>query len=383
MSFEDIEELNINIDTQIYENIEEWNKNELKNRNKNDLIILHSNIQNLSRKSFHTLQLYLENKTRNIDIIILSEINCKPEEIQLYHLQNFNVTYCCRKKKKGGGIIIYTKENISITELKHMTFKYTENIEIQIDRKNIILNVMYKPPKINPNEFIKELKKWLKIEEVKQKDIILIGDVNINTLVNNNITQSYLELLSDNKIINTIRKPTRVETRKGKITTSCIDHVNLRTKNKFTSGIIEDKIADHYFIYTKIYESKINDDNEMVKINILDQEKINQMIMEYNWDELINENNDSEELYNKFVYIYNELLKKSEKTIKIKKKYVGNTWVSEELRRLIKLKNEKWKNVKRNPNNIEMLNEYKEIRNKLTNKITQAKKRSLIQLKVT
>lgn len=375
MSFEAIEEININVDTKIYENIEEWNQFELKNRNKTDLIILHSNIRNLSRKSFHLLQLYLENKIQNIDIIILSEINCKPEEIKFYHLQNFNVTYYCREKKKGGGIIIYTKENINITESKHMNFKYTENIEIQMDSKNIILNVIYRPPKMNINEYLKELKKWLKIKEVKQKDIILIGDVNINTLEDNNITQSYLELLAENKIINTIRKPTRVETRKGRITRTCIDHVNLRTKNKFTSGIIEEKIADHYFIYTKISESKINDANELVEMEIFNQEKLNEMIMEYNWDTLINENQDCEELYNKFVHIYNELLKKAVKTIKIKKKYVGNSWITEELRRLIKLKNEKWKNVKRNPNNVGILNEYKEIRNQITNKITQAKKK--------
>lgn len=319
MNFEDFENVEINYETKIYENLTDWNNQELIKSNKNDLIIIHINIRTLSRNTFLTLQVYLENKTEKIDVIILTETNCKPEEINLYKLPNYNSTYYCREKRRGGGIIIYTKEKLNIQETKNIDFKYAENVEIEIEKKNLIINAIYRPPNLNVKEFLKELKKWLKHKDVKNKDLVIIGDININTLEDNNNTLSYIELLHGNGILNTINNnPTREEVRNNSITTSCIDHINLRTKYKYTAAIIKEKIADHYFITTTLKNSKIIDENALVEIKIINDEKVNDLIMEYDWRNLIEHHDNLEELYNEFVNVFKDIYKQAEKTIKLK-----------------------------------------------------------------
>lgn len=380
MDFQNIDDLQINYETKIYDTFDDWSKEELMQKKEKDLVIIHINIRNLTISSFNTLQIYLENKMDNLDIIILTETNCKREEMNLFQLQKFNMTYFCREKKKGGGIIIYSKENLLITEKKNIEFNHTENIEIEIDNKNILINALYRPPKTNIKEFLKELKRWLKHNDVKNKDLIIIGDLNINTLKDDINTQTYFEILSNEGIINTIKKPTREEIMNKRLTQSCIDHINIRSKKKYTTAIVHEKIADHYFICAKIEEMKKNQKENIVEIKIIDEEKIDAFIREYDWESLIakyenDDNNDIENIYHDFVNVFQSLYKQAEKSLKIKEKYVGNTWITKEIRDLIKLKNLKFKELKRNSDNTSILNDYKKLKNHITNKITQAKRK--------
>lgn len=160
--------------------------------------------------------------------------------------------------------------------------KHAENVEIEIDGRNMIINAIYRAPKLKIKDFLKELKKWLKHKEVKNKEIIIIGDININTLKDNVDTQTYIEILSNEGIINTIRKITREE----KVTQSSIDHINIRSTRKYTSGIVKEKIADHYFICTKIEDGKTKDEEKIIDIFIIDNDKIDGLISEFYWENL-------------------------------------------------------------------------------------------------
>uniref|UniRef100_A0A8D8YSJ2 Uncharacterized protein n=1 Tax=Cacopsylla melanoneura TaxID=428564 RepID=A0A8D8YSJ2_9HEMI len=154
MNFNNFEVLQNDFKTKEYDNFNEWSKIECKTIKNNDLIIIHINIKSLSNKNFNMLKVYLEKIIKKIDIIVLTEINCKNEEMQYYGLENFNMTYKCREKRKGGGILIYTKQSIQVTEKRNITFKQAENIEIEIDNKNLIINAIYRPPKTSIKEFL-------------------------------------------------------------------------------------------------------------------------------------------------------------------------------------------------------------------------------------
>ncbi|KAL1446424.1 hypothetical protein WDU94_005680 [Cyamophila willieti] len=374
MNFNDIENIEINHETKSYETVEEWYKEEILKKKNKQLIVLHLNIRSLSRKTHNELQVYIEKKP--IDIIILTETNCNDEEIKLFPLKNYNMIHYCREIRKGGGILIYTKNNLKVTEKNNITFKHAENIEIEIEnKKNIIIQVIYRAPKNNIKEFLKELRTWVKHDQVKNKELIIIGDININTLKNNSDTQRYIGILSNNKILNAIKQPTREEIRSGKLTSTCIDHINIRAKSDFNTAVIKEKIADHYFISLNMNISKSNEENDFVEFKIIDQELMNNLIIAYDWNSLIVKNNNVEDLYNAFVIVFKSLYEKAEKKLKIKQKYVGNTWINNEIRNMIKLKNEKWKQLKQCPGNDNLLKDFKKIRNTLNNKINQAKKK--------
>lgn len=158
MSSEDINILQTNNETKIYENFNEFNYSELKNIKKNNLTIIHINICSLSNKSFHKLQVYLEKSLEKNDMIIITETNSLIGEMNLFNLNGYNMEYYCRDKKKGGGIAIYIKENIKITRKETMKFQYEKNIEIEIDNENILINAIYRSPSLSKSSFQNELK---------------------------------------------------------------------------------------------------------------------------------------------------------------------------------------------------------------------------------
>lgn len=73
--------------------------------------------------------------------------------------------------------------------------------------------------------------------------------------------------------------------------------------------------------------------------------------------------------------VFHEFYENCTKDLKIKKKYEGNCWISKEIRDEIKSKNEVWKKWRKNPTNEQLKKEFKNMRNKLNNKIVQAKRK--------
>lgn len=350
MNYQDFEELKVHFETKVYPDLKTLYQEELKTANNKGINIIHINIRSLTINTFNTLQVYLENIMKKLDVIVLTEINCKKEQMFLFELNGYKMNYVCRENGKGGGILVYTKNYLNIEICNNLKFKNAENLEFEINEK-IVFNAIYRPPKQNIKKFIDELKKWIQNKNVINKDVIIIGDLNINTLENNSNTREYVEILSNNGIMNTIKKITREELVNNSWTSSCIDHINVRSKNTYTAAVVKEKIADHYFVFTRIEQNITSKyENHLVEINIIDEEKINKLIEEYDWNVLMvkYKNDDNiENLYNDFINIFQNLYKNSEKKISIKKKYVGNTWITKEIRDLIKKKNEKWKELKK------------------------------------
>lgn len=78
MSYHNFEELRLNFETKIYQDFDTLYQQEILYTNKN-LNIIHINIRNLTKNSFELLQIYLEKLMKKLDIIVLTEINCKEE----------------------------------------------------------------------------------------------------------------------------------------------------------------------------------------------------------------------------------------------------------------------------------------------------------------
>lgn len=71
--------------------------------------ILHFNIQSM-RSHFDELYLMLLNVFDFIDVLILTEIWIKDNEISFYNLDKFDMFYSCRDYNKSGGVVVYTNK---------------------------------------------------------------------------------------------------------------------------------------------------------------------------------------------------------------------------------------------------------------------------------
>ena len=93
--------------------------------------------------------------------------------------------------------------------------------------KNLILSLNYRPPNGDSTLFEKHMKSILSKNEATKKEVILIGDFNINLLDfdKNKRVQSFVNLMFRFGMIPTINKPTRVT----RYTATAIDHAFTNT----------------------------------------------------------------------------------------------------------------------------------------------------------
>ena len=115
--------------------------------------------------------------------------------------------------------------------------------------KSIVLNLTYRPSNGDPNELENHFKNILLKREITNKELVLVGDFNINVFEFNEskMVQNFVDLMFRHDLIPTVNKPTRVT--RNTITT--IDHIitNSVINAEFKTGIIKTNISDHFRIF--------------------------------------------------------------------------------------------------------------------------------------
>ena len=350
--------------------------NECKNlliENNLGINILHLNIRSLN-KHYDELILMLNSiETKNVDIIVLSE-TWQVSDIKNFGIPDYQIYYNNAYFNKNDGLIIYIKNNISpkieYTKINEITFT---RIEFQYNKKTIGIIGVYRPPSANSYQFLDDLETLIK-QNKKQSIEIIIGDININILdKQNNITQSYLNILSTHGYISCINKPTRTENNSNTI----IDHIFIKYNNysvdKIKSIIYETTITDHYTIILNLnLDSKIKIENKSKNTYyIIDYKKLQELISQENWDDIY-KNSNVEEITNLLIRKIQNSIDKSKKFINKKTTYKIKPWITEGIIISINKRNKLKKQLILN-NNLTLLNNYKNYRNTLNKTIKKAK----------
>lgn len=89
-----------------------------------------------------------------------------------------------REERKGGGILLYIRNEFTFVRSMNEecgTFCEILSGEVQSTNYNTTMFVIYRPPDTNKTKFIRELKSVL-CRVPKKKNLVLLGDLNINIL---------------------------------------------------------------------------------------------------------------------------------------------------------------------------------------------------------
>jgi molecular chaperone GrpE (heat shock protein) len=337
------------------------------------------------RKNWDILLCTIEPIMDKLDLIVLTEINVNNEEARIYNIKGFKSTYKCRHNRNGGGIIIFYRDYITMVT-NDVQFISAELLILKFthEQHNYTLAAFYRPPSNNVNEFVEELENLLSSDLLRhERNLIMVGDINLCYINRVYGWDHYLNIIYTYGLINTIDGPTRQEIYGSTITSSCIDHINIRLDtNEYRSFILTHKIADHYCTGFVIKHKENNSKNRNIQndgvdcnnlIEIISTKKVNLEIQRENWWPLL-DIHDPEILYNKIVYKFEQIYEKSKIQIQEKRNYKHNQWINKEILDLIKQKENIWTRVKRNRNSLQLRNEFKRIRNQLTNEIRKAKR---------
>ena len=169
--------------------------------------MLHSNICSSSKK-ITDFKYYINNFNLDIAFIGLCETWATKFNQDLLNIPGYRHEQCIRSnKKKGGGTSLYIHNTIQYKKREDLTLAKThyESTFVEIDKsifktnRNVIIGEIYKPPSTKIKSFNIELDKLLSKINKEKKYAFLMGDYNINTLSEINISkhsQEFINILS-------------------------------------------------------------------------------------------------------------------------------------------------------------------------------------------
>lgn len=375
---------NENIKTNVARDITEHNNliSDLGLKLNTNLKIFQTNIRSL-QKNFDELLLLLDQFKENFDIIVLTE-TFEIQDLALFKINGYNILYNEGNVNKNDGVVVLIKEYLSyqhkVYKLKNI--KYNTNvidlnlleIEISINSRNVLLTCVYRSPNTCPNNFNKELSNYLKGIK-KYYAHILTGDININILSDEDYCQEYLNILNEHDFRSYINKYTRVQNEQE----SVIDHFFIKCTDQekhFVPIIMQTPITDHYPIL--LYLDTNNNIKSTTKKNYatkkyIDYVKLKRDLENEQWAELFQ----MEDLNLQWELFINQLsyyIDKNTKCIKTVNNTQGKKeWITAGLLQSVKEKNYLYYKMKQNPENRELVDQYKKYKNKLTQLIKNAK----------
>ena len=188
--------------------------------------ILHVNAQSLR---FKIDQLYEE--AANYDLVAVSETWLHPD-IPNTKLELKGFHTLLRKDRDGeayGGVILYAKPHIIIKQRQDLEERNLELLwaEIQVTNTKILLGVIYRPPNAPAETWAMIENNLANAKSDGQPNIVLIGDINNNQLVQPAKATEIFETLHMEQLI---KEPTHItensQTLIDIVATNCYDLIN-------------------------------------------------------------------------------------------------------------------------------------------------------------
>ena len=179
------------------------------------------------------------------------------------------------RNRHGGGVAYYVKQHITF-DVKYYFLNEIENIFVDIflpKTKPFTLGFFYRPP--NQYNFLHLIEDDFKKLNPESKELHILGDININTLIDDNrsifeirkntplsnslpsLCKQYIEFCSSFSLKQLISSPTRITCSSSTV----IDHILTNTTNIISqSGGIDLGISNHNIIFLtrKMKKIKLN-----------------------------------------------------------------------------------------------------------------------------
>ena len=344
------------------------------------LNVFHSNIRSIA-KNLDELLVFLNNICIRYDIIILSE-TWVVDNIDLFNLEGYKLCYNEGNVNKNDGVIVYIRGDINMSYEIHALPEINNKIlkiEFILDKKKILITAIYRSPTINIQKFNHYLNEYLnKIHNNYIDYYLFVGDVNIDILSENKYSADYLNILHEYGYISYINKPTRIDG----ATNTCIDHIFLKDKyevHKKNNGLIyEYQITDHFPIAICLnidVENKNGDQSPNYYKSYINYENLKCDLEKETWDFMYGNRGTVDTIATGFIDKIKFYIKKNTNSIKLKnnKYIIKKPWITKGLLTSINKKNNMYKILKGNQNNVHILEKYRSYKNKLQQLINKAK----------
>ncbi len=207
--------------------------------NPKSLIIGHVNINSLKKEGKAPITYFKDILTRNLlDVLCISESKLD-NSISKKDLDCGPSFKCHRKDKEStsGGLCMWIRSDIPQQRMNHLEFDSVDEhiesmiFELTIKKESWYIILTYKNPNVSSVRFINKLSKLYENVISKAKEIILLGDLNIDMTLPENALKN--DLCDNYSLSNVITEPTCFKRPEGTL----IDPIIVRNSRRFKRSV--------------------------------------------------------------------------------------------------------------------------------------------------
>ena len=350
----------------------------------NSLSFLHSNVRSVSA-NYDSLFHMLSELSFPFSIIGVTETKILTDvdkttntDIEGYEFESQPT------QSDAGGVGFYIRQGFDyvIRDDMSITVQNLESLWIELkhkNKKNLLCGVVYRHPKSNIDDFMNYLNNCLDMIQRENKPCILMGDFNMDLLKFETVESidNFINTLCSSYFLPYILQPTRITDHSATL----IDNIFYNSLDNSTiSGNFVFDISDHlsnFLIIKKCYPDLHNQYMFKRDYSKLDSNALTEDINAVNWQFLIPESTDIDNMFQTFYSNLEQIVDKHVPLKKVSKKELklkNKPWITKAIRKSIQIKNSLLKKYLKNKSNDIYL-KYKKYRNKLKHLINISKKR--------
>jgi len=251
-----------------------------KRKEANNLIIYHQNIRSLNKKQ-DEISIMLQECQSRPHLICLSEHHMRKVEMLDLTLPGYRIASCfCREKYIKGGVCILVRNDINCQAIdlnnicKEKVFEISA-VRLDTCSTSMIICCVYRSPSEKSNYFLNLLEQTLNLLYQPTASLIICGDLNINSLIENSVKQNLETMMKTFNLSQVVTFPTRICNNKG----SLIDNIFLdKTKhNNITVDAFDNGLSDHIAQILTLVNMKVPTSKQTYtrKTRVMDVESIN------------------------------------------------------------------------------------------------------------
>lgn len=205
--------------------------------------VIHQNIRSL-RKNVDSFYSHLASLNHLPDLIFLSEIWIYNFEVSDFSIPNYTFTATCNDSYSSGGIAVFHRSDLACEIINsNLASADVISVKCEISGARFCFIGIYRLHMCSIKVFLDEFCELL--ENQTCKNLVLLGDFNINILSISPDADLFLSTLSSFGFDSLLSQPTRVVTNSS----TCLDHIFIRLHRNncltYKSAIYDLKITDH------------------------------------------------------------------------------------------------------------------------------------------
>lgn len=292
--------------------------------------------------------------------------------------ENYQILRQDRHAKRGGGTLLYIRNDHKYC-IANFDVAFPEFVEVHAlkifpkFRKPLICISIYKPPKTNNEAFLSSFEALVSNLNKENDDFMILGDLNIDLIKNKKYSKELKSMIKTLTLKQLINNPTRTTDKSSTL----IDHIYIpKSMNRLVrqSGNFILTESDHDCIFSVLNYKKIKFPPKIIQsrnFKKTDWKAVTEKFEQIDFNILIE--CPIQDIYNEFLLTIDKLINEIAPFKKKRIKDRNNKWLTSELLKLYK-KRDECRHEAKITNNLELTKYYKCIRNTANIATKHAKK---------